>query len=393
MYSKYPWVLIMDSKEYLTNKSFCPIPWTGFMYNSNGDVMNCIRSQRAIGNLKDTGIHEIIANNTQIKQDMLAHRPGAGCDGCYNLEQNTNSFDVISDRIFYLKELKDVDRSLYNDTDAFDLQKIDIRWSNVCNFGCVYCGPEYSSRLATELGVPIEQPSIERVQELKDYVFDNAHQLKHVYMAGGEPLLMKENLELLDLLKQVNPGVNLRINTNLSKVDTQVFQRLCEFKNVHWIVSVETVAAEYEYIRHGGVWVDFVNNLLTIQRLGHKISFNMLYFILNYRSIFDCVHFLQRQGFHNNSFIIGALLQPDWLNVRHLPDYMLAEAEQILQEELAKKPGYLLENGLQNVLQYIKNPIDKNTQGCIDAIAELDRRRGLNSREVFKEFYSLIERQ
>lgn len=381
----------MDPKEYLTNQQFCPIPWTGFMYNSNGDVMNCIRSQRAIGNLTDSSIYEIIANNTQIKQDMLEHQPGAGCGGCYNLELNTNSFDIISDRVFYLKELKEVDRTIYDSVNTFDLHKIDIRWSNVCNFGCIYCSPEYSSRLATELNITINQPPLKRIQEMKDYVFNNAHQLKHVYLAGGEPLLMKENLELLELLKQVNPGVNLRINTNLSKVDTRVFQTVCEFKNVHWIVSIETIAAEYEYIRYGSSWVDFVNNLLTIQRLDHKISFNMLYFMLNYKSIFECIRFLQKQGFHNNSFIIGALLQPDWLNVRHLPDYMLIEAERILQEELAKKPGYLLENGINNVLHYIKSPMSKDINGCLKQLEILDQRRDMNSKEVFKEFYSLIE--
>lgn len=363
------------------------------MYNSNGDVMNCIRSQRAIGNLKDASIHNILTNNTQTKQNMLDHKPGPGCNGCYSLEYDKKSFDIISDRVFYLKELRDVDHKLYDNTDAFDLRKIDIRWSNVCNFGCIYCDPEYSSRLATELKVEITQPPNERVQEMKDYVFNNAHQLKHVYMAGGEPLLMKENLELLELLKQVNPGVNLRINTNLSKVDTRVFQTVCEFKNVHWTISLEAISAEYEYIRYGSSWVDFVNNLLTIQRLDHKISFNMLYFILNYKSIFECVRFLKEHGFHNNSFVIGALITPDWLNVRHLPDHMLVEAEQLLEEELAKKPGYLLENGLRNVLQYIKSPIKKDTAGCLQQIAELDRRRGLDSKQVFKEFYSLIERQ
>ena len=60
----------MDSKEYLTNKKFCPIPWTGFMYNSNGDVLNCIRSQSPIGNLKDHSISNILKTNTKTKQNM-----------------------------------------------------------------------------------------------------------------------------------------------------------------------------------------------------------------------------------------------------------------------------------------------------------------------------------
>lgn len=382
----------MDSKEYLTNKSFCPIPWTGFMYNSNGDVMNCIRSQLPIGNLNQLALTEILDNNNKIKHDMRARQAGAGCDACYKLEADKNSFDIISDRVFYLKELKDVNANLY-DTDNFRLHQIDIRWSNVCNFACVYCGPEYSSRIATELNVAIQQPSMERIAELKNYVFENASQLKHVYLAGGEPLLMKENLELLELLRTQNPNVNLRVNTNLSKVDTRVFETICKFPNVHWTISVESIENEYEYIRYGGSWRDFTDNLTTIQQLDHKISFNMLHFILNYKSIFDCITFLQTKGFHNNSFIVGALAQPNYLDIRHLPKSMLDSVEQELANWINQKPGFLLENGLRNMLQYIKTPMEKNIDYCLTEIAGIDQRRNLNSRAIFTELYNLLERQ
>jgi molybdenum cofactor biosynthesis enzyme MoaA len=120
----------------------------------------------------------------------------------------------------------------------FDLQTIDVRWTNLCNFACVYCGPEFSSKWANELSIQTAQPTSQQQQDFKEYIFDHVSQLKHVYLAGGEPLLMKENLELL---QNLNPGVSLRINTNLSKTDTQVFDAICKFKNVHWTVSVETI--------------------------------------------------------------------------------------------------------------------------------------------------------
>jgi len=198
---------------------------------------------------------------------------------------------------------------------------------------------------------------------------------------------MKENLILLEKL---NPGVNIRINTNLSKVDTRVFDEVCKFQNVHWIVSVETMAEEFEYIRHGGNWTDFLDNLLIIKQLGHKISFNMLHFLLNYNSIFDCVDFLTAQGFHNNSFIIGALLNPDYLNIRHLPETVLNSVKSKLQDRINQKPGYLLEDGYQNMLYYISTPAEKNINLSIDKLAELDQRRGVDSKTIFKDFYKDI---
>jgi MoaA/NifB/PqqE/SkfB family radical SAM enzyme len=381
----------MDSKEYLTNKKFCPIPWTGFMYNSNGDVLNCIRSQRSIGNLKDHSIYDILKTNTETKQNMLDHKDGLGCHVCYDLEGDKKGYDMISDRIFYLKELKAVDNTLYDDPTNFDLHTIDIRWSNVCNFACVYCGPEYSSKWSTELKLAVEEPTVERVAELKQLVFDRADQLKHVYMAGGEPLLMKENLELLEILQEKNPQVNLRINTNLSKTSTRVFEKVCEFSNVHWTVSVDEMGAEFEYVRYGGKWADFLDNLNQIRKLDHKITFNMLHHLLNYRSLFDTVKFFKELGFQNNSFVIGALLQPDHLNIRHLPNIMLQSVERELEDWISQKPGFLLENGLRNVLQYIKTPVEKNIEYCLAEIAKMDQRRNINSRAVFTELYNLIE--
>ena len=255
----------------------------------------------------------------------------------------------------------------------------------------MYCGPIFSSKWATEVKKQRPTPTDKQQEDFKNYIFSHANQLKHVYLAGGEPLLMKENLELLQLLKETNPTVNLRINTNLSKVDTKIFDLICTFPNVHWIVSVESIEQEYEYIRWGGKWQDFLDNLNQIQKLNHKISFNMLHFLLNYRSIFDCVKYLKNLGFHNNSFIVGALLDPDHLNIRHLPDSMLQSVERELKDWINQKPGFLLENGLKNVLQYIQTPIEKNIKYCLTEIEKMDQRRNINSRAVFTELYNLIE--
>jgi MoaA/NifB/PqqE/SkfB family radical SAM enzyme len=376
----------MNSREYLTNRAFCPVPWTSIMYNFDGSVKNCIRSAAPIGNIRDSDIEQILGNDYLIKADMQAGQKFARCDPCYSLEQEKNNFNIISDRVFYLKELRDVDHTLY-DTINFALHTVDIRWSNLCNFACVYCNPDFSSKWASEHGVVMLTPVDQQVEKFKQYIFKHAPQLKHVYLAGGEPLLMKENLEFLELLKQVNPNVNLRINTNLSKVDTKIFELICEFKNVHWIVSVESMESEYEYIRHGGSWTDFLVNLKSIQQLPHKITFNMLHFLLNYMSIFECVEFLQSMGFHNNSFVIGALLKPDYLNIRHLPEDVLNSVKDKLKQKINQQPGYLLENGFRNVLAYLDQPIEKNLSNSFEQLSIMDKRRKLNSRTIFKDLY------
>ena len=377
----------MTPRDMLTNPSFCPMPWTGLMYNFDGKIKNCIRSAGLLGNIKDQPIKSILVENNRPRQQQIVdQQPVDTCHTCYDLERGKKGFDHISDRIFYIRELKSTPIDTYQ-VGNFDLQTVDVRWSNLCNFACVYCNPEFSSKWSDELKIRHQTPTEQQTADFKNYIYDHAGQLRHVYLAGGEPLLMKENLILLEKL---NPNVNVRINTNLSKVDTRVFEAICEFPNVHWTVSVESLAQEFEYIRHGGSWLDFLDNLKIIKQLGHKISFNMLHFLLNYNSIFDCVDFLKAQGFHNNSFVIGALLGPEYLNIRHLPENVLNSVKNKLQDRINQKPGYLLEDSYRNMLHYIDIPFEKNIKQSIDMLSILDQRRGIDSRTIFKDFYKDI---
>jgi MoaA/NifB/PqqE/SkfB family radical SAM enzyme len=382
----------MTPKDVLTNPHFCPMPWTGLMYNVDGKVKNCIRSDERtglLGNIKDTPIEEILLGPTNVNKqtNITNNKPAAGCHTCYDLERGKKDFDIISDRIFYIKEFKRTPLDIYQ-PNKFDLQTIDVRWTNLCNFACVYCSAEFSSKWADELNVQIKTPPEKQQAAFREYIYRHTKNLKHVYLAGGEPLLMKENLQLL---QELNPEVNLRINTNLSKVDTGVFDAVCGFKNVHWTVSVETVEDEFEYIRFGGYWADFLDNLNVIRKLDHKISFNMLWFLLNYDTIFGCVDYLKGLGFHNNSFIIGALLTPDYLNIRHLPENVLNLLKIKLESRIIEQPGYLLEDSYRNMLHYIQQPIQQDLVGSFKNLAVMDLRRGVDSSKIFTELYKLKE--
>jgi sulfatase maturation enzyme AslB (radical SAM superfamily) len=378
----------MTPKEMLTNPYFCPMPWTGLMYNFNGEVKNCIRSAGPLGDIKHQTIDQILVdNNRPRQQQIIDQQPVPTCHTCYDLERGKRGFDIISDRIFYIREFKQTPLDTYQ-VNNFHLQTIDVRWTNLCNFACVYCGPEFSSKWVNELNFKIEKPSEQQLGDFKEYIFKNARQLKHVYLAGGEPLLMRENIELL---RELNPDVNLRINTNLSKVDTGVFDAVCGFKNVHWTVSVETIEEEFDYIRFGGKWSDFLDNLTTIKKLDHKISFNMLWFLLNYDTVFGCVDYLKELGFHNNSFVIGALLGPEYLNIRHLPQNMLNLLKTKLESKINEQPGYLLEDSYRNMLNYIEQPFEKNLTSAFKKLSVMDQRRGVDSSKIFTELYKLKE--
>jgi MoaA/NifB/PqqE/SkfB family radical SAM enzyme len=380
----------MDHKTFFTNKSICTLPWSGFELEPDGGVKNCVISKTHLGNINESSIYDILhgETNTNLKKSMLADGMPANCSGCHLQEKGRSDPNSISSRLYYNKELgTKIGMDFYDNVENFSLKHVDLRWTNACNQACVYCSPEFSSKWAQEMGVKIKS-RIESRQEVKEFVFENVGSLENVYLAGGEPMLIKENLEFLQLLKEKNPNCNIRVNTNLSTTQTGIFELLCDFKNVHWTVSVETKEAEYEYIRHHGSWKDFVNNLDIIRKLDHKISFNMLHFILNYNSIFDCVDYLKGIGFNDNSFIIGPLYAPRHYNILNLPEAMLDKVKDTLKQKLQEKPTGYLKNSYQNLLTYYSStPWQKDMSLFLQMTKTQDERRNVSCRKVFGKLF------
>ena len=379
----------------LLDKNFCVLPWTGFELEPDGNVKNCIISKNRIGNIHQNSIEDIIQSKTNlnIKTQMLNNEFPKNCEGCYYQEQHRpKNFDNISSRLYYAKEVGPyVNKTLLDNKDNFNLKHVDIRWNNRCNQACVYCSPEYSSKWAKELNVK-DTFNKNNINKVKKYIFENIKSLKNVYLAGGEPLLMNENKEFLELLLKENKDVHLRVNTNLSSTKTGVFELICKFKNVHWTVSLETIEEEYEYVRFGGKWKNFLNNLTTISKLKeHKISFNMLHFILNYMSVFDCIKFLQGLGFHNNSFVLGPLYTPSYLNIKNLPYEAKKQVKRKLEDLIDEKPGFLLQNSLENVLNYLTaDGFHANIELVRKMLEKMDTRRNLDSKKIFPKLYKEV---
>jgi len=70
-----------------------------------------------------------------------------------------------------------------------------------------------------------------------------------------------------------------------------------------------------------------------------------------------------------------------------LPQNVLNSVKKILIDRLDKQPGYLLENSYQNMLLHLDQPFDKNLAGAFEQLTEMDKRRKLDSRAIFKDLY------
>ena len=385
----------MNIKEFILHPTICSLPWIGLFINPDGRVSNCAINSMPLGNLNRQTLEECLHGdaNNQIKTDMLNKVAHQRCNACYSIEKfASNPAMSESNRSWYKKYgIKSVDMSIYDTPDQFDLRVLDLRWRNTCNQACVYCGPDLSSKWAQELNDYRWSVDNSVIEKNKQYIFDRLGQIKHVYLAGGEPLLMKENQELLEKLIVVNPEVEIRINTNLSKLDTPVFQLLEQFKNVKWTISVDAIESQYNYIRWPGDWTTFVQNLNTLQRHNKDINFNMVWCALNSTGLFDCIDFLNSQGFQENMYIIQCLANPPELDVRNLPQDQILHLKNTVSQRLqTANSSQWFAKCLTTMYNFLDSKSNSNVEDLRKFLETIDTRRNLNSQLVFPHIYDQI---
>lgn len=368
------------------NYNFCPAPWLSLYIEPSGNVESCCVSKNQIGNVEqDASIKEIIFSekNKIVQQDMLDNKVVEGCKWCYKKTHSLQHrfFELFPDR-------KD---PLYQQAGNFELRYMDLRWSNVCNYACIYCGPSLSSTWADELK---QTYRIERntKNSMLDYVLENVHTIKELYLAGGEPLMMKENEIVLQALMEKNPNCHICVNTNLSQIDNnRIFKLLTMNKNTQWLISVDDMEQRYEYLRYPGKWSTFSTNLSILKDITKDVAFNMVLINLNALTIWDTVDYLLDQGhkpegitltLYNNGGIDG-----DW-DIKHMPrNFQDLVLERMNQDKYKNLIGW------QNIHNYLKRNDVSLGGDPWQAMAELDQRRGLDSRQVFPLLYEYKDKK
>ena len=381
------------SSRFLKNKSLCPLPFAGAIVNTDGSVQCCSISKEFLGNVNNQSLQEILTTSPKLKQirrDMLDNKFPNNCSDCYVKEQHhkTTNFDNISNRLYHIKILKNSPFKLYKDEHKFELQQMDLRWRNTCNFACVYCDPVFSSVWAKFEGVP-DKMTNKSMDETFLFVKQNIKNLKTIYMAGGEPFLIKENLKIIDIIQKENPDLLLRINTNLSILTPKIYKQLQKLKNVHWIVSAEATGKKFNYIRWPGNYQTLIQNIKKIQQLPHKVSINMTWNLLCVSNIIDFIDDMLEMGVHPNQFIMNSVTNPIEQSVLNITKKRKDDLVEIIEQKRTKiDKNFFLYKVYTEMLDILNQPLlDTHDTALYNTLMDFDRKRKLNSREVFPELY------
>ena len=356
----------------MKSNTFCPLPWIHLATRPNGDVRVCCTSNASgadlvdskevglviqngsIMNLRDNSIAEVWNSNymKSTRVDMLAGNIPSSCTKCFDEE----SKGIVSKRQWETKvwneriDLKAiVDQTSEDGYLPVNIPYFDLRLGNLCQLKCVMCSPHDSSswikdwKLQTPKYKTIELKQDQHWDDRnRDYTWyqkgsfldtmkDQAHFIKELYFAGGEPLLIPEHYKILEFMIESNNAKNciLRYNSNGLELPDKLFDLWSYFKQVKFNFSIDALGKHNDYIRYPSKWEDVETNLRKLDNTPDNVVVNIACAVqlLNILYITDLARWKIRSNFKKINVapfgggVIGLHLVylPSYLNVKVLP--------------------------------------------------------------------------
>ena len=443
------------------SKTFCVLPWIHFATRPNGDMRLCCSANASgAGENHTVGLVKnergqpanfgretpMSAWNNEYMKDvrltMLEGKIPASCSKCTAEE----SRGVASKRIWetgsWMEDGIDVEE-LIKQTEADgtvpeSLVYLDLRLGHTCNLKCVMCSPHDSSQWVSDHKkiYPLFQAKELKEQmswDRKDFnnkwhenpdfwkeMYAQIPNLKQVYFAGGEPLMIREHRWFLEeIIRQgYADKILVRYNTNGLLVDDEIIELWKQFKKVKVGFSIDAVGDRNYYIRYPSDWATIERNLHKLDNTPDNIQVSIATAIqiLNIKHLADFAKWKITQNFKkiNLENTVGGiqagggiinmhlLYIPTFLSIRLLPQ---ADKEEV-RKSFGDLANWIHENYRQDEDFWKLNPYGwKRWQAILDFmdaedhttqlpafneyISRLDELRGTNFKQVFPELAHL----
>ncbi len=279
----------------MNKETFCSLPFTEIFLGPDGLIKTCCSASTPLGSLHTNTIDEIINSkeSISIRQHILDSKWHSSCKQCQRQESQNARSERESDLERFQTDYGPVDNSF------FKLRRLDLRWSNTCNLSCTYCYEYFSSKWATLKGLKINTIKDENENSLFLMIEKNIDSIENILMLGGEPLLQKQNLRLVNTITD-DRSFYILSNLAIPLESNSIAQTLINERTTKWGVSFETVGLKYEYVRRGASWDLFVKNINYIQeKTSNNIDAHSLYSIYSAFNLVEFYEFIQENKIKN----------------------------------------------------------------------------------------------
>ena len=442
--------------------SFCVIPWLHLATRPNGDARICCVANASGSYTGDYSVGLVKKENGEpsnfgkelpsqvfnsefmrsVRKLMIEGKIPSSCTKCFEEE----SKGIVSKRIWETGawHLDDVNiPKLIENTEPsgevpYKLQYLDLRLGHTCNLKCVMCSPHDSSMWVPDHKkvFPIFQSPLIKKQmswkaedfnnywhekpEFWDEIYSQIPNIKQLYFAGGEPLIIKEHKMFLEeiIRRGYASQIHLRYNTNVLMLDDAMIDIWKQFKIVKVGVSLDATEDRNYYIRYPSDWNTIVQNLHKLDNTPDNIQVTIALAaqILNIKHIPDFIKWkvtsnfkkinkqINASGYMQGGGLIGVHLLwiPTWLSMRALP----LEDKKEVREKFEELKTWLEANYKEDE-SLDKNPWGwKRWEGILDWMDEvddshllpdfkeyiqtMDKQRGTNFKQIFPELAHLV---
>ncbi len=284
--------------------TFCPISWNFQAVRNNGDIRICCQAnvtqnQGVIRHTDGTPYNAQRdsledARNADlmkaVRKNMLEGIWSQECGRCQQEEEaglnSRRQYEQQNWPTFTIDKARDVTDEDGNVNDI-PVTYYDLRFGNLCNLACRMCGPTDSHTwfeqwvdyhktndyIDTHGTVTLQRNAKGRLftndydwhgsNVFWDSIEQNIPNIRHVYMAGGEPMMIERHYEFLQ--KCIDSGYAKKIiieyNTNMTALPPRVLAMWKHFRQVRVGASIDGFGDMVEYQRWPLKWKSAYKNL------------------------------------------------------------------------------------------------------------------------------------
>ena len=275
-----------------------------------------------------------------IQQNMLDNIRDAGCQICWKKEDRGFSSLRQHSNEIYAKELQDIKEGKLPENPMY----LDLRLGNLCNLKCRMCISEWSSQISGEI---LENPNedwidtpTQKVIGLDDDTWETIEKwipyVKRVFMTGGEPTIIKRNLDYIDKIIESKYGkeVELIFTTNATNINQKFIDKSKVFKSVSFNVSIDAVGELANYIRNPSDWKTIENNMQKLYQAGMGVSFNTTIQWLNMTRLNEVFDYLKNCNIGFGGVWFQLVTDPFYLDPIFAPKFMKQKCINDIEEFL-----------------------------------------------------------
>ena len=178
---------------------------------------------------------------------------------------------------------------------------------NVCNSACLTC----SAELSTKIGSLTSKKYI-KINNSNSFWSLPQERIIHLDINGGEPSHSKNYKHILaNLPKNVK---SVRLNTNCSKVLTELLPLAARGVDITVTVSLDGIGPVHDFVRWPIKWDKFYKNLMTYQAMPVKLNLWTTVSVLNIDDLANIISFAKE---HNIDHSYAYLIEPKELAIKN----------------------------------------------------------------------------